>query len=644
MRLKNRIVHASMSTRYVKQREVTDKLITYHRTRAVGGAAMIVTEPLGMLPHQVMSFRPALFDQENLDGFKRWAEAVESEDCRLVGQMQDSGRGHRQPGRNSTAIGPSPLPDDLSWTVPHQLEGDDIRRLVDAFALSTKKLKASGWSGVEMSAGHGHLFHQFLSPWSNHRDDEYGNDSLENRARFVQQIIEAIRAECGSDFAIGLKLPGDDGVPGGIGPDEAEELVRLFTARNEIDYLCFCNGSHARSLEAHIPDMHYERGTFLPLIKRLNEAAGDIPVVAVGRILEPVQGETLIAEGVAELVGLARTLVADPAWGLKAAQNRDNDIRKCVSCNNCWGQINLEKPLGCDNNPRVGEIDEADWWPAPAEVKKRVIVVGGGPAGLEAAWVAAARGHDVTLYTASNELGGKLRLFSELPGCEAVSSVYDYQKVAAAQAGVKIELGWRISAEEIIAMSPDVVVTATGARLSWPTFLPKSLEGEGFIPDLRDVATAILEHPAHQGGTAVIYDADHMDGTYSTAELLRQKFDRVVLITPREMIARDEPLVRQQAIYNRMYNNDIEIVLLSEPLGESPFIDGIVQYKNVISGRVNEIEEVALFTYSTPRVPDNTLAAELKKADVNVILAGDSYAPRSLMMATQEGHRIGNSI
>ncbi len=644
IRLRNRIVHASMSTRYAECREVTGRLIAYHAARARGGAAMIVTEPLAMLPSQTAATRPALYDQENLDGLKRWAEAVESIDCRLIGQMQESGRGRHRPGRNTSAIGPSALPDDLSWTVPHVLGAGDIRRLVECFALSSRKLQQSGWSGVEISAGHGHVFHQFLSPWSNHRDDEYGCASLENRARLVQEIVEAVRAECGVGFAIGLKLPGDDRVPGSIGPDEAEAIVRLFAGRGEVDFLCFCMGSHSRSLEDHIPDLHSERGTFLPLIQRLRNASNGIPVIAVGRILEPVQGETLLADGVAELVGLGRTLVTDAAWGLKAQQNRDNDIRKCVSCNSCWGVINEDKPLMCDNNPRVGLGDEVDWWPDPAPETRRVAVVGGGPAGLEAAWVAAARGHDVTLFTASSELGGRLRLNAELPGCEALSSVYDYQKVAANQAGVRIELGWRVSAEDVLAHKPDAVVLATGSDMAWPGFLPDELRDEGFIPDLRAAVAAILDHPGKRAGTAVIFDADHMDGTYSAAELFRSRFARVVLVTPREQIARDESLVRQQSIYRRIYDGDIDIVLLSEPTEDSSFIDGIVRTRNVLSGREEEITDVSLFTYSTPRVPASDLEAPLRDAGIEVHLVGDCFAPRTLMVATQEGHRVGNAL
>lgn len=642
-RLRNRVVHASMSTYFVRDREVTQRFVDYHASRARGGAAMIVTEPVSIAPWQTADNRLAVYDQQNLDGLKRVAEAVEGEDCRLLAQIQDSGRGRHKPGRNTRAIGPSARPDDWSWTVPHVMTADDVKRFVDYVSVSAKKLQVAGWSGVEISAGHGHLFHQFMSPWSNHREDDYGG-SLDNRLRFVREMIEVIRAECGPGFILGLKMAGDDGVPGGIGPDEAEDMVRWFAAKAPPDFLCFCQGSHHRSLEMHLPDLHWPRGTFFELIKRLRDAADGIPVVAVGRILEPAQGEALLADGVAELVGLGRTMVTDAAWALKSMQGRDNDIRKCVSCNNCWGAINEGQPLQCDNNPRVGEPDEVDWWPKPAAKKRRVVVVGGGIAGLEAAWVAAARGHDVTLFGASAEAGGKTRLNALLPDCEALSSIYDYQLVAAGQAGVTLELGWRAGAGDVLALKPDAVVLAAGATMSWPDCLPTSLREEGFIPDLRETVTEILAHPGKQSGTAVIFDHDHLDGTYSAAEFLRDKFDRVVILTAREQIARDEPVVRAQSIYRRMYEKGVEIILLSEPCGESDLIEGRLSYRNVFTGAVAEIEDVALFTYSTPRIPDAALLQPLQAAGVEVHLVGDCYTPRSAMTATQEGHAAGNQI
>ncbi|HEX2827636.1 MAG TPA: NAD(P)-binding protein [Burkholderiales bacterium] len=559
-RLKNRLVHASMTTLMGENARVTDRLIQYHANRAHGGAALIVTEPLSMAAHQVLPNKVRVWNDDNLDGLKRWADAVESHDCRLLGQLQDPGRGGHAPGKNPAAVGASYLPDDISWTVPHALSAAEIRRMTSELAEAAARLQRCGFSGVEISAGHGHMFHQFLSPWSNGRDDEYGGD-LPGRARFLVEVIEALRRTCGDGFIVGVKLPGNDGVKGGVDPGEAARITRHLASGAAPDYFCFAQGSHARSLELHVPDGNGPRAPYLPLIRELKRSAGKVPVVALGRITDPAEADRIVERGDAELVALGRALVTDPAWLKKASEGRAHDIRYCVSCNSCWDTtVTTHKPIACDNNPRVGRPDEVDWHPAPATVRKRVVVVGAGIAGMEAAWIAGARGHHVTVYGASSEIGGKTRLRAGLPGGEALSGIYDYQRAQAIKAGVRFELGLTIDAADVIALKPDAVVLATGADMIAPPWLPA--EYREAVPDLRSAMAALRGHAVRQHGTAVIVDTDHTDGTYASAELLRSIFDRVVVITPREAIAQDVALVTRQGIQRRFHEKRIGVVTL----------------------------------------------------------------------------------
>ena len=267
LKLRNRVIHASMTTRRVKAGIATPEMIQYYANRAQGGAAAVVTEPLSMAHHQRLPHKVRVWNGDNDDALARWAEAVEREDCRLLGQIQDSGRGRHERGRNPDAVGVSALPDDLSWTVPHVLTTADIRGMIEQFAASSRRLERCGFSGVEISAGHGHLFHQFMSPWSNLREDEYGGD-LDGRLRFLREMIDAIRAACSNRFLIGLKLPGDDGIPGGIGPGDAAEIAPRHVQGGAVDYVAFCQGAHARTLDWHIPDMHWPRATWMPLMIR----------------------------------------------------------------------------------------------------------------------------------------------------------------------------------------------------------------------------------------------------------------------------------------------------------------------------------------------------------------------------------------
>lgn len=641
-RLKNRVAHAAILTMMSPGGHVSDRHIQYCLNRARGGAAMIVAEPVNMAPHQHVHFKVNARDDGALDSLKRWAAAVEGEDCRLLAQVQDSGRGRHVAGRHLDAVGAAALPDDISWSMPHALTVSEIHRTIEGFADGSRRLRECGFSGVELSAGHGHLFAQFMSAWSNNREDEYGGD-FEGRMRLVVETIAAIRANCGSGFIIGVKMPGDDGLAASIPPTVAADItVRL--ARTGIDYLAFAQGTHARSLEMHTPDAHWPALPFRELIRRLRPHAAGVPVMALGRITDPAEAEGLLAHREAEMVGLGRALITDPAWPRKAATGRARDIRYCVSANSCWHSVTALHRLACDNNPRVADPDESLPLP-PAAARKRIVVVGAGVAGLEAAWVAASRGHQVTLLGRSAEVGGKLRLHAALPGGEPLSSIYDFQFAEAQKAGVRMELGIAAGVEDVLALRPDEVVLATGASMVWPLCLPAGLRAEGYVQDLRTALPRVLDLTTRQRGAAVLFDQDHTEGTYCAALALHERFERVVIITPRESIAQDTPLVTRQGIYRRISALDIGVAVLSEPRWSDAFEEeGRLCYANVYSGREQHVEDVGFFAYSTPRAPDDALASPLREAGVPVHVIGDAKVARAPMAATAEGYAIGRSL
>ncbi len=640
--LRNRIVHVSMTTRLSAERQVTDALLNYYASRARGGTGLIVTEPVSAARFQNAPHKVRIWDEASEAGLARWAACVEREDCRLLAQLQDPGRGRHERGRNPDALGASALADDLSWTVPHMLSLDAVQRMIEDLAESSRRLARCGFSGVELSAGHGHLFHQFLSPWMNTREDRYGGD-LAGRCRVLSELIAAVRAACGAAFIIGLKLPGDDGIEGSIGVEDATAIARHLLSAGGVDYLCFAQGSHSYALDRHIPDLHGPRAPYVDLTRRLKIELPGIPIMALGLITDPAEADAILAGGAADLIGLGRPLVADPAWGLKSSQGREADIRYCVSCNSCWAAITEHRALACDNNPRVGAADEVDWWPKRAGRIKRVVVVGAGIAAMEAAWIAAARGHDVWVFGAGREVGGKTRLLSRLPGGEALSSIYDYQALAAKKSGVRLELGVRASIDDVRSLQPDSVVLAVGAEMTWPRAMPSLWREAGCVLDLRACMRQMLEFSERQGGTAVIYDRDATEGTYASAEWLARLFDRVVLITPRDRIAEDVSLVSRLGILRRFALQGIESITLVEVDATSRLEDGVVGYRNIYTGKAAEIADVALLTYATPRAPDLSAFRGLDtETEIHVI--GDAYAPGTTMAATADGHRVGNSL
>lgn len=641
--VRNRVVHASMSTRYTQNQQIDPRLVRYHANRAAGGVGMIVTEPLNVLPWHDRSHRPALFEPNGLDALAHWADAVESRGCRLLGQFQDSGRGHREAGRSQQAWAPSALPDDLSWTMPREMPRHRIHEAIEHFGKGARRLEKAGFSGVELSAGHGHLFHQFLSPAANIRDDEYGGD-LEGRTRLLRELIEIITGSCKNNFIIGLKLPGTDGIRGGIDHPESARITARLAESGGFHYLVYCDGSHSHTLETHIPDMSYPRAPYVDGHAEIAANAPDVPLIALGLITDPAEAEGILSSGKAQMVALGRPLVTDAAWVRKSAEGRQSEIRYCVSCNTCWATIVERKPILCDNNPRLSQPDEVDYWPLPTSAGRRVVVVGAGPAGLEAGWVAAARGHEVTVFGSSERPGGKAYLHAQLPGGENVSSVYDYQEMAAAKAGATVHLGFRAGVDDVRQCEPNVVVLAGGASMLWPDGWPG--EWRDFVFDVRDVSREMLDRPDENiDGTAVLWDQDHTLATYAAAELLAQRFSRLVIVTPRERLASDVGLVTRQGIYRRLYGMpNVEILLLSDIHADSALDEGRVTCRNVLNGSFTDIHDLALLTWSGSRAPNDELAAPLRAEGLEVVCVGDCDMPRTLLAATSDGHALGRAL
>lgn len=629
--LRNRICFPAVVSLLGREHRITPRWIDYYVERAKGGAAMLVTE--GLSVHASSSPQPGvitLYDDRNDEDLRRAAEAVEQHDCRFVGQLWHVGR---QALWNPVAapLGVSDQPDALSWSVPHVMERDDIRMLIDAHADAAWRLRMAGFSGVELHGAHGYLIGQFLSPWSNTRADEYGGD-IEGRTRFVRDIISAVRSRCGTDFIVGLKMPGDEGVPGGIDGDEALRIARRITRESAPDYIAFSQGNFTLSLENHVPDMHFPPAPFADLMRTLRAGLGGLPVMALGRIMDAAHAEQLLTDGVGDLIGMARALVADAALPAKAARGEARSVRPCVFSNVCWGEIHAGKSIACLHNPELATPGEAHWQPAPTPQRRRIAVAGAGVAGLQAAWVLAARGHEVTLF-GSAQAGGKARWEAGLPGRAEVARIYEHQLSRAREHGVRLTLGTHANLNNLRALAPQTIVVATGACPRPPDTL--RVGAEDAIPawDLMQS----LPPPGQRGGHAVFHDQDHTPAAYAAVDLLAQRFARVTLLTPRTQLGRPLPYVSLIGVYRRLYGARVDIVTAHTPVR---WHANVLTVRNGFNRDERELRDVDLLVYATPRQANDTLAGTLRTAGLQVNLVGDCFAPRSMLAAIHEAHAL----
>ncbi|HEY7084951.1 MAG TPA: FAD-dependent oxidoreductase [Hyphomicrobiaceae bacterium] len=628
--LRNRVVLSATLTNYGAGHGVTDRWTNFLAERAKGGCGAIVTEVIAVDPAALAhSAIVAGYEKGNEEGFKRTAEVVECEGACVIAQLWHPGRQQLwRPVWSPQGI--SDQPDAYSWTVPHVMTTDEMRQTVEKYVSVAQRLKRCGFGGVELHGAHGYLICQILSPWSNQRTDQYGG-SLENRLRFVEEICDAVRSSCGKEFVIGLKLPGDEGVEGGIDPDEAARITAALAGHGVVDYFAYSQGNFTNSLENHVPDMHFRRAPFLDIHKQIRPAAAGKPVIAIGRIAMPAEAEAAIRESAGDLVGLTRALIADADWPNKAREGRVREIRPSSYDNFAWGEVHLGRPLAEIHNPQLGARGESNWQPAVAVRKKRVVVVGAGPAGLQAARVAAQRGHDVTLVV-SRQLGGKLRWEAELPGRHEYRNVLAWMERQLRSAGAKLEFGRITAADDVLALKPESVILATGSSLRPPNGI--------------DGGASVRDWDGHRRNnrfdtTAVLFDMDHSAATYAVADALTNRYEKLVLLTPRTQIARDINYCSAIGIHRRLYHADAEIVVAAEPVS---FQDGVLAWRNVFTGGVREIANVGLFLWSTPRIANDALAQPLRQVGVDTRLVGDCLAPRNLLCAIHEGEAAATAI
>lgn len=636
--LANRLCLPATVTNFAEKNLITERWSNFLIERSRGGAAMVVSEIIAVDPEAVAQATTVIgFDDRNNDGFRATAEAIDAAGGALVAQLWHPGRQQLWHPTKAPA-GVSDGPDPYSWTVAHVMQDGDIRKLVDDFVAVAKRLDSCGLAGIELHGAHGYLINQFLSPWSNLRNDDWGGDLI-GRSRFVRMLAAGIRAACRADFIIGLKMPGSEAVDGGIDPDEAARITAHLAADGVIDYFAYGQGNFSLSLENHVPDMYFQPGHFLEIHKKMRVAAGGVPVMALGRIGSPEEAEQALVDKCGDLIGMSRAHISDAAFGIKARRGAAETIRPCVFDNSSWGEIHQGKPLAEFHNPMLGHAGEADWQPQPADAGKRVAVIGAGPAGLEAAWTAAARGHQVDLYSASKQLGGALRLEAALPGRGEMARIIDHQHQQAERFGVNVHLNHPITAADLGRLAVDNIILATGAEARPPEH---AADMDGPLISGRDYLRGPAREHIKRFKKAVLIDQDQTAATYGLADRLAADFDQLIILTSRPNFAQAVNYCSSIGVYRRLYGAQVELLPAVKPVMLQA---GVLTLENVYGGPARTIDAVDVVIYVTPRrVMDGFEPAALAQIASQVLRIGDCRSPRNLMAAIHGGHHAAMAV
>ncbi len=628
LEIPNRIFVAAHSTNFA-ERYASSRLTDYYVERARGGIGLIIQEPA--IVHASSLSRPTkvwAFDPGSVARFRKTTDAVHDEGARIFCQLIHNGTHMSSYFSGMPVWGPSQLVDSLYGETSHAMSTAEIDEVVEGFGLSAEHCRAGGFDGVEIHASHGYLIHQFLSPLTNQRDDDYGG-SVENRFRFLGQIIAAIRRRTGRDFAVGVRIVGDERARDGLTPQDSAALVRRMETGGGVDFVDVSTGGPTAPAWI-VPDATLPRSVNASVAQVIRNATS-LPVLVAGRVAVPEEAEAILAAGQADMVGIARAIIAEPRWVAKAREADGDGIRPCTYCNECVAGIGAYRPIGCTVNPDMGREREAAsaGHGSAAPQRQRLVVVGGGAAGMECALTAAGRGHEVTLLEAATRLGGQLLLAPDIGMRPEMVRIGAHLAAALSRAGVDVELGTTATTERILAADPDAVVVATGSAPA----------------------------PADPGATGEISAASVLAGVASVGERVlvcddgQRSWDFEVVIEQLAVLGHEVVAVtRQPSLPAR--GTDASLVTRLVRLGVdlrplhtvAAFASGTATLRHLHTGETRDEPRIASLVRATARRSRTDLLDGLRGRVPVVEAIGDGLAPRGLRQAIREGRVAGRRI
>jgi 2,4-dienoyl-CoA reductase-like NADH-dependent reductase (Old Yellow Enzyme family)/thioredoxin reductase len=636
--VKNRIVSTAHDTVMVDHGAVTDQLVAYQAARAEGGVGLIVVQVAGVHDSARYTAHALMAHTDDcIPGYRRLVDVAHRHGCTIFGQLFHGGREvmDTDEGCLGVSYAASSVPNERFRVFPRAMPTAMVREVVQGFGDAAGRLRRAGMDGVEVVASHGYLPAQFLNPRTNRRTDEYGG-SFDNRLRFLREVLERARSATEGELAVGLRVSLGEDVAG-LEPEETLDALSALEERGLLDYVSVTRGSSATLAGSdHIaPAMSWPSGYTAPLGARA-KARVRVPVIVAGRLNQPQDAELVLARGDADAVGMTRALISDPTMPRLAEAGDLDGIRACIACNQaCIGHFHAGYPISCIQRPETGRELEYGVR-SPAARSRDVMVVGGGPAGLKAATVAAQRGHRVRLYEAGKRVGGQVLLAERLPGRAEFGGAVTNLLTEASRAGVEIVTGVEVGPGLVAEQGPEAVVVATGARPYRPDV---ELTDEAVVLD----AWQVIDGCPLPSGRVLVADWRGDWEGIGTATLLAEQGRRVTLATigyqageSMQQYVRDEMLKHALRAgvdllpLTRLYGADDDTAYLQHVLTEEPVL----------------VEGITAVVLAQGHAPVTSLADALDEAGSGpqVHLAGDCLSPRTAEEAILEGLRVGSLV